>query len=491
MSKPACLFCVIVLSPILFLSACNLPNPTAAGPAGSAPTGDASLAVTPVIGMPTLPQPPTTGDFIQILAANPPAATGLSPSNTITLTLRYRLEVGTGTLQIWFERFKDANCTTLDSDASGSEKGGGSTIPGGVMQTISGGSQETLIVIPPVPPLDASYVSMGARLWTEDTFTALAEDMLYANCYAVHGVPVVAGVTPGVGPVSSGNGTIAGFVYRDQNRSGAQDVSEPGESAYPLTLADVSCIHSLASATPDATGHFSFSGLSAGTYCLALNYSGGLVAPGTWQRVDVMSGSSSPAFFGIQPARLVTYAVCGNSVLESGEECDPPNVTNCTASCQRYIASCGNGIVDVGEQCDPPNVVNCTASCQNYSAACGNGIIDWGVGEQCDPPNVSDCTASCQSYTASCGNGIVDPGEGCDPPNVTNCTASCQNYVAVCGNGIIDWGVGEQCDPPNVIDCTASCQSYIPVCGNGIVDWGETCDPPNTTDCTASCQIWP
>jgi hypothetical protein len=306
--------------------------------------------------------------------------------------------------------------------------------------------------------LDASYVSMGARLWTEDTSTALAEDMLYTNCYAVSGIPVAAGVTPGAGPVSSGNGTIAGFVYRDQNRSGAQDISEPGESAYPLTLADVSCIRSLASATPDATGHFRFTGLAAGTYCLALNYSGGLVAPGTWQRVDVMAGSSSPAFFGIQPARLVTYAVCGNSVLETGEECDPPNVTNCTASCQRYFASCGNGIVDAGEQCDPPNVVNCTASCQNYSAVCGNGVIDWGVGEQCDPPNVSDCTASCRSYTASCGNGFIDPGEGCDPPNVTNCTASCQNYTAVCGNGIVD--AGEQCDPPNVTNCTASCQNY-------------------------------
>jgi hypothetical protein len=107
--------------------------------------------------MPTLPPIPATGDFIQILAVNPPATNGLSPSNTITLTVRYRLAVGTGTLQIWFERFKDANCTTLDSDARGSEKGG-STIPGGLMQTISGGSQEMLVVS-----------SRPSRLWMPAT----------------------------------------------------------------------------------------------------------------------------------------------------------------------------------------------------------------------------------------------------------------------------------------------------------------------------------
>ncbi len=554
MKNSSVIFTIFSIVTIILLSGCNLPTaptvPPAAPAAVSPPTASAPPAIVPAaVSMPVLPGVPASGDFIQILGVNPPASSGLSPSNTITLTLRYRMAPATGVLQVWFERFKDATCTTLDSDPRGSGDKGGSTIPGGIKQPVSGGSQETLVIIPPVPPLDAAYVSMGARLWSDGEQAALAEDMLYANCYAVRGISSSAAVTPGTGPASGGTGTIAGYVYHDLNRSGTQDLVEPGESTFPLSLADDTCLHTITTTSPDANGHFSFSGLAEGTYCLVLNYSGGMVAPGTWQRVDVMAGTSSPAFFGIQPARRVTASVCGNAVLETGEECDPPNVTNCTASCQNYIASCGNGIVDRGEQCDPPNVVNCTASCQNYTAVCGNGIVD--SGEQCDPPNTTDCTASCRNYTATCGNSIidareecdppnttnctascrnytpfcgnaiVDPGEECDPPNVTNCTASCRNYfgfcgngivdsgeqcdppntvdctascqtyLPVCGNGIIDLSVGEQCDPPNVVNCTASCQSYSPVCGNGIVDWGETCDPPNTTNCTASCQTWP
>ncbi|MCH8252143.1 MAG: hypothetical protein IID36_06800 [Planctomycetes bacterium] len=41
--------------------------------------------------------------------------------------------------------------------------------------------------------------------------------------------------------------------------------------------------------------------------------------------------------------------VCGNSEVEIGEECDPPDGLHCDAKCQ-WI--CGDGVVQDGEQCD-------------------------------------------------------------------------------------------------------------------------------------------
>ena len=60
---------------------------------------------------------------------------------------------------------------------------------------------------------------------------------------------------------------------------------------------------------------------------------------------------------------------------------------------------CGNGLVEAGEQCDDNNTTpgdGCSATCQNESV-CGNGVVE--AGEQCDDHNTL-------------------PGDGCSP----NCT---------------------------------------------------------------------
>ncbi len=52
---------------------------------------------------------------------------------------------------------------------------------------------------------------------------------------------------------------------------------------------------------------------------------------------------------------------CGNSVVETGEECDDGNTTDgdgCSASCQdEGTAECGNGDVEAGEECDDGNSI--------------------------------------------------------------------------------------------------------------------------------------
>jgi len=432
----------VILSMVFLLSlACLIPLLPTATPQ---PAGGSAASPIPTSGG-TLPgAPPATGDTVEILSVSPPVPAGISIADPLTVLVDYNLTLPEGLLQIWFERFSDVDCTLLGSTGSS-----GTTIAG-TMQTVESGHHTIAISVPPLPLLEVAYVGVGVRLWMSDGNTTLAEDVMYNVCFAVKEPP--AGFVlppPAPGPGTGGeNGDIAGIVYADNNGNGLMDAGESGRGSIEITLADLACATILTTARTDVNGNYGFTSLPTGLYCVVINYSSGLVTPGFWQRVEVTTGNISSANFGIQPIGAAplpppTTSLCGNGIVDAsaGEQCDPPNLTNCTASCQTYVGYCGNGIVDVslGEQCDPPNLTDCTATCQNYVAYCGNGIID--SGEQCDPPNITDCTASCQSYTAVCGNGFVDPGEQCDPPNLTNCTATCQNYggtASISGTVYID-----------------------------------------------------
>jgi cysteine-rich repeat protein len=61
-------------------------------------------------------------------------------------------------------------------------------------------------------------------------------------------------------------------------------------------------------------------------------------------------------------------SVCGNGILEAGEECDDGNLDNsdsCDTTCH-LVYCCGNGILEPGEQCDDNNNLpgdGCSATC--------------------------------------------------------------------------------------------------------------------------------
>jgi cysteine-rich repeat protein len=190
-------------------------------------------------------------------------------------------------------------------------------------------------------------------------------------------------------------------------------------------------------------------------------------------------------------------AVCGNGILEPGEECDDGNNTpgdGCSNNC-REENYCGNGICGPGE-----NGLNCPDDC----AVCGNGVLE--PGEECDDGNLipgDGCSATCTQENY-CGNGICDPGE-----NGLNCPDDC----AVCGNGVLE--PGEECDDGNIIPgdgCSATCtlESFCgdaicgpgetaincpedcAVCGNGSLEPGEECDDGNVLNfdgCTPNCRV--
>lgn len=186
--------------------------------------------------------------------------------------------------------------------------------------------------------------------------------------------------------------------------------------------------------------------------------------------------------------------VCGNAIVEHGEECDDGNQSDsdsCTSLC--LSARCGDAFVNEGvEECDDGNVDDrdeCSNECR--SARCGDGIVQTAL-EACDDGNFSDfdrCTNLCAR--ATCGDGIVRAGvEACDDGNDVDedgCSTGCS--LPTCGDGLVQ--SGEECDDGNLVDddgCSNRCLEAS--CGNGLVEEGEECDDGDADDsdaCLAGC----
>ena len=186
--------------------------------------------------------------------------------------------------------------------------------------------------------------------------------------------------------------------------------------------------------------------------------------------------------------------VCGDGIVQAGEECDDGNQENrdqCTSFCKKAV--CGDGITQIDvEECDDGNdrdTDGCPTNCQ--IAKCGDGFV-WNTQELCDDgdtDNTDQCTNECKP--AQCGDGYIQDGEACDDGNdldSDDCLANC--IAARCGDGQLHIGV-EQCDDGNDVDsdgCRNDCT--LPSCGDGIVDAGEECDDGNISEtdaCLSTC----
>lgn len=229
----------------------------------------------------------------------------------------------------------------------------------------------------------------------------------------------------------------------------------------------------------------------------------------------------------------VVPAVCGDGLINGSDQCDgsalPPADTTCTGcnadcTCIR-LETCGNSVIGSGETCDPPNVAGtasgctgtdrCNASCTACVAQappiCGDSSVD--APEVCDPPFEDGgcgggdiCNATC-SACGDVGDGVLDIAEECDPgdrysagtdgdpaPVDADCPGLCQPDgtcpPAVCGNGVFEALRGELCDgsdqennpcPGNIIDpvtgaTTPRCSGCVctPKCGDGLIQTGTS-----------------
>jgi cysteine-rich repeat protein len=159
----------------------------------------------------------------------------------------------------------------------------------------------------------------------------------------------------------------------------------------------------------------------------------------------------------------VQIYACGNGLLSPGEACDDGNTVSgdgCSGDCRQVQP--GWRCRMPGRPCTEVCGEDAGACADGGPAAvCGNGIVE--PGEECD--NGSDtsktpyngdgtyggCTGEC-TYGAYCGDGVINGQEACDngPANIDlygqpGCTFLCTT-ASYCGDGIVDASNGEECD---------------------------------------------
>jgi hypothetical protein len=155
-------------------------------------------------------------------------------------------------------------------------------------------------------------------------------------------------------------------------------------------------------------------------------------------------------------------AICGNQLLDLGEECDDGKRFNtgmyggCNEDCTK-APFCGDGIVSDGETCDPEAPGNseltsqCTETC-GLKPRCGDGIRtqdeECDLGDEGNDGAYGGCTEDCKQ-APRCGDAEVDPSEQCDLGDGNNtgeyggCYSNCK-HAPYCGDGFLT--SPEECD---------------------------------------------
>lgn len=168
--------------------------------------------------------------------------------------------------------------------------------------------------------------------------------------------------------------------------------------------------------------------------------------------------------------------VCGNGVVEAGEDCDAPfSGAGCGLDCRRLgnnsTSTCGNGVLEpnLGENCDPGisvSAAGCASNCLRTGSSastaassvnasiCGNGSV--GLGEDCDLGIASSATSSASSM--SCSQNCLHQGSKllnswCYANAVSKggftqgaFDAACKGAVSRCGDGVMSPDEDAGCD---------------------------------------------
>ena len=172
--------------------------------------------------------------------------------------------------------------------------------------------------------------------------------------------------------------------------------------------------------------------------------------------------------------------VCGNSVVESGEQCDPPSAC-CSSTCQfrpsSTVCRASTGVCDVAETCTGSSSSCPSNAFRPSSYVCRSAANQCDVAETC-----TGSSSSCPSNTLRPSGFACNDNDPCSSPDTCNGAGVCSGpTICACGNGILE--TGEQCDDGNLVNgdcCSSTCQyeSTSTVCrpSSGPCDVADTCN---------------
>jgi hypothetical protein len=178
---------------------------------------------------------------------------------------------------------------------------------------------------------------------------------------------------------------------------------------------------------------------------------------------------------------------CGDSIVQRGETCDPPEscpddefcdakngcaIASIVGDADQCTAECRYQIVRACVDDDGCCAAGCDADSDNdCSASCGNGIVDDDAGETCEPSSESmPCAESCDDADPCTLDMTTGSASGCNLTCVHQAITA-----AIDGDGCCPAGS----DAASDADCSAAC-------GNGVVEAGEQCE--GGALCAADCS---
>lgn len=372
--------------------------------------------------------------------------------------------------------------------------------------------------VPPFPALGASLITPGIH---EGTCNATG------NCTTVPNRSPTLTCPPSGVLYAAGQAVSFPITYSDANGDAPYEVSAltlpTGVSGLTATInRAVSPVQIVIAGVPAG---ITFSGGQPATVPVSVSVTDGFAG-----------GTASCSFnFRVRPA-----ALCGNGVVNAGEQCDPgappsvpANLNNwtcytmgahpdfrtdcdpvtgfcrnnlnfsggnlrCTSACRLDLSQCigcGNARIESGESCDTTNLNGQTCQSQGFGPG---GVLSCNKDRTCRYFDTSRCLPlnECRGLDYSCGDGDTRPccgGLYCSNQRNEFGARTCKR---LCGNGRVDVSNGEECDgwvqagrtcsnigrgyDDGVLACNnTTCRydvSNCSTCNNGTREGPEQCD---------------